>query len=160
MGQNNRCSSCLRAATLFLECLKLSHPVEAEEGIQWAQRLCAFPVTPRITSYSIKSQRKETLALLQLQCFSPLHTHSFGMQTWIQVQTHSIPLELPIFCIYWCFSYLFHLPLGVREWCKCSPWLSHGQTDDLFFVVCCNCLPTASLSNYFHFLPQKPNWNY
>lgn len=66
MGQKNRCSSCSRAITVY------AYPVEAEAGIQCAQRLCAFPVTPQITSYSIKAQRKESLAFLQLQCCSPL----------------------------------------------------------------------------------------
>lgn len=72
MGQKNGCSSCSCARTLFLERLKFSHPVEAEAGIQCGERLCAFPVTPQITSHSIKAQRKESLALLQLQCCSPL----------------------------------------------------------------------------------------
>lgn len=126
------------------------------------QRLCAFPVTSQTTSYSTKAQRKEALALFQLQCCPALHAHSFGIQAWIQAQTHSIPLELSIFCTYWCFPHPSNLP-GSRSMNDANA--VHGfhtgkqRISSLYYAVTAS--PQAALSNYFHFVPpKKPNWNY
>lgn len=159
MRQKNRCSSCLCAISLFLERPKLSHPVEAEAGVQCAEALC---LPNDSTNYQLqhKSPKKRGTGPLS----APVLSTSPQTQLWdpdLDPVTNTLNTIGTI--------HLLHLLVLFPS--VPSPWEQvnianavHGfhigkqRLSPLQFAV--TAFPQAALSNYFHFVPQKPNCNY